>query len=175
MAIFIKKGDAPLTDRQLHKRTQVFIDRGWPEWMRERSLRLEDGEFNAYMAQVATDTDANRAANEFNRALSAYRQATARLARYRLADGQPEITEQRETGEFDPETGEPITETVVVAPAIEPLPATVEQPVYDAETGEQTGTEEVPNPAIVQDDAERAQAQAVVDATPQTVLDWPPR
>lgn len=173
MAVFIQKGDAPLTDRQLHKRTQAIIDRDWPEWKRERSIRAEDGLFNTYMAQVQIDTDENRARNDFNRKLDAYRRATARLARYRLADGRPEITEEQETGEIDPETGEPITETVVVQSAIPPFePQTIEQPIYDPETGEQTGNETVTHPQIAQDDAERAEAQAVVDATPQAVREW---
>ena len=49
--------------------------------------------------------------------------------------------------------------------------ALVEQPIYDNE-GEQTGTEMVDNPLIVQDDENRANAQAVIDATPQAVKDF---
>jgi len=89
-----------------------------------------------------------------------------------LADGLPETVEDQPTGEFDPETGEPITETVVVQPAIEPLPATVEVDVTDPETGEVTGTEAIPNPAIVADDTERAKAGAVIKKTPQGVKDF---
>jgi hypothetical protein len=59
----------------------------------------------------------------------------------------------------------------VVQTAIDPVEPTVEQPVYDDE-GNQTGTETVQNPLIVQDDAERADAQAVVDATPQEIKDF---
>jgi len=171
MAIFINKGDAPLTDAQINRRTQAVIDRDWPQWKRERSIRKQDGEFNAYMDQVEIDTDTNRETNVFNTQLADYHEATQRLAKYRLADGRPEITEQRETGEYDPETGEPITETVVVSEAIEPLVAEVEQPVYDEE-GNQTGTEMVPNPLIVADDAERADAQEIINVTPQTVVDY---
>ena len=57
---------------------------------------------------------------------------------------------------------------VWIQPAIEPLEATVEQDVYDEE-GNVTGTETVPNPLIVADDAEREAAQAVVDGTPEEV------
>lgn len=39
-------------------------------------------------------------------------------------------------------------------------------------SNEQTGTKTVTNPLIVQDDAERAAAQAVIDATPQEVKDF---
>jgi hypothetical protein len=54
--------------------------------------------------------------------------------------------------------------------AIDPLPAEIEQTVYDETTGEQTGTIMVPNPAVVRDDAERAAAQAVIDGTPTEVI-----
>jgi hypothetical protein len=171
MTIFVTNGDAPLSAAQLDKRTQAYIDRDWPQWERERSIRNNDGLFNAYMSTVSDDTDANRDNNIFNQQLVDYRQAVARLEKYRLADGKPEQSFEMPTGEFDPETGEEIVETSIV-PAIEPLEATVEQPVYDELTGEQTGTETVPNPLIVNDDAERAAAQAIVDATPQEVKDF---
>jgi hypothetical protein len=44
--------------------------------------------------------------------------------------------------------------------------------VYDEATGAHTGTEMVPNPTVVADEAERDAAQAVVDATPQEVVDY---
>ena len=56
--------------------------------------------------------------------------------------------------------------------AIDPLPAEVERPIYDRVTGEQTGTEMVPNPEIVRDDAERTAAQAVVNDTPAEVIEF---
>lgn len=91
--IFIEKGAAPVTAEQLNKRTQAYIDRDWPEWKRERSIRNDDGEFNTYMAQVALDTDTNRANNLFNSQLKAYKQAVARLDKYVLADGREEVKE----------------------------------------------------------------------------------
>jgi len=110
----------------------------------------------------------------FDRQLAAYRAATARLAKYRLADGRPELTEMQPTGEqvFNEETGEmeAVMAEVIVQTAIDPLEATVEQTTYDEE-GNAT-TETVDNPLIVADDAERAAAQAVVDATPQEVKDF---
>jgi hypothetical protein len=78
------------------------------------------------------------------------------------------------TGEqvFNEETGEmeAVMAEVIVQTAIDPLEATVEQITYDDE-GNAT-TETVDNPLIVADDAERAAAQAVVDATPQEVKDF---
>lgn len=170
MTIFVTKGDAPLTEAQLQKRTQRNINKDWPEWKRERSIRLGDGEFDSYMATVSTSTDTNRENNTFNEQLAAYRIATARLDQYRLADGRAEITMESDTGEID-ENGDPIMETIVVSEAIDALPAQIEVATHD-DDGNQTGTEMIDNPEIVRDDAERADAQAVIDATPQAVKDF---
>ena len=170
MTVFVNKGDAPLTPVQLEKRAQKHIKRSWPDQAREKSIRTADGAFDAFMASFSTNHDINIANNTFNWQLAEYRKATARLEKYRLADGRAEYMVETLTGTFDEEGNEIMDVTVV--PAIEPLPAEIEQPVYDETTGEQTGTEMVPNPAIVQDDAERAVAQAVVDATPQEVIDY---
>ena len=167
MTIFVTKGDAPLTDAQIEKRAQAHIAKDWPTQAREKSIRTADGAFDAFMATFSANHDVNIANNTFNWQLAEYRKATARLEKYRLADGKPEETIETPTGQFDEQGNEIMGVTVV--PAIEPLPAEIEQPVYDEATGEQTGTEMVPNPAIVQDDAERAAAQAVVDAAPQEV------
>ena len=109
-----------------------------------------------------------------------YSESVVRLAQYRLADGREEVREDIVIGEeavldengnptFNEETGEQImqdiTENVVTVTAIDPLPATITQ--VDIE-GNET---EVANPAIVSDDEERAAAQAIIDATPQAVID----
>jgi len=54
--------------------------------------------------------------------------------------------------------------------ASDDIPATVEVSTTNPETMESTTTT-VPNPAIVKDEEERAAAQSVVDATPQSVID----
>lgn len=161
MTIFVEQGDAPLDAEQLMTRTQDWIARDWPEWQRQRSIRLEDGEFNAYMAGVSADTDINRARNDFNIELDAYRRAVERLARYRLADGRPAIMGEGPDGE-----------PLELCPAIDPLPATIEVAIFDDETGEAAGTATVTNPAIVADDAERAAAQDLIDTTPTEVRDF---
>jgi hypothetical protein len=170
MTQFVTKGDAPLTPAQLEKRAQKYIKRSWPDQAREKSIRLADGAFDAFMATFSANHDVNIANNTFNWQLAEYRKATARLARYRLADGRQEVYEDQPTGEYDDE-GNEVMESVLVQTAIDPLDATVEQPVYD-DDGNQTGTEMVDNPLIVADDAERAAAQAVVDNTPEDVLLW---
>ena len=112
-----------------------------------------------------------------------YAEAVERLARYRLADGRAEVRAEvivdreivlDDNGDFvlDDEynqTYRDITEEIVQSNAIEALPENVTNITMD-EDGNTVETE-VANPAIVKDDAERAEAQAVVDATPQAVID----
>lgn len=102
-----------------------------------------------------------------------YKQAVKRLSQYVLLEGRPELREMQPTGEqvFNEETGEleDVLQEVVTQTAIEPLPEFVEQPVYDEMTGEQTGVETVRNPLVVQDEAERAAAQATIDDTPEEI------
>lgn len=162
----ISKGDEPLTTAQFLKRMTRAKDALIPPVKQTEILAIDPelaGQIGAAMDAVQQEAAAN---NLFNHQLVAYREAVTRLARYRLADGQAEVTEEVETG-MD-ENGDPIMETVVVQTAIDPLPATVEQDTYDAE-GNVIGTEQVSNPQIAEDDAERAAAQAVIDATPEEV------
>ena len=113
----------------------------------------------------------------FNKQLREYVTAVERLSQYILSEGRPEIREDIviETKEvFNEETGElktvEITENVITQTAIEPLEATVEVTETDEETMESTTTT-VRNPLIVRDEEERAAAQAVVDATPEAVIE----
>ena len=104
-----------------------------------------------------------------------YKIASERLSQYILSVGREEITKDvivsteevwnEETEEYDTVN---TTETVIIQTAIEPLEATVEVTTIE-ETMEST-TETVPNPIIVKDEEERAAAQSVVDATPQSVI-----
>ena len=191
--IFISKGDEPLTVRQATKRgvayvaqelaqagarkgdeelLQVIPHADLPQRLQDIVAALGHASYGDYAAAWEADNVINGVNNIFNHQLAAYRNALARLARYRLAEGHSEVTEETTTGALDPDTGAPATETVIVQPAIDPLPAQIEQPVLDPDTGEQTGTEMVANPAVVQDDADRAAAQAVVDSTPQEVKNF---
>lgn len=165
MTIFVNKGDAPFTPAQLEKRSQKHIKRSWPDQAREKSIRLGDGAFDAFMATYSANHDINIANNTFNWQLAEYRKATARLAKYRLADGKPEETIETPTGQYDEEGNEIVDVTVI--PAIDPLDAQVEETVYDEEGNASTVI--VDNPLIIEDDAEREAAQAVIDATPEDV------
>ena len=113
----------------------------------------------------------------FNKQLREYVAAVERLEQYILSAGRPEIREDIviETKEvFNEETGEletvEITENVITQTEIEPLEQTVEVTEFNPETMEST-TSTVRNPLIVKDEEERASAQAVVNATPQPVID----
>lgn len=199
MTVFIQKGDAPLSVRQATKRgiahvaaelAQAGARTGDEELLRviPRSdltprltavvQALGHVSYEAYALGWEADNLVNEEHNLFNHQLAAYREAQARLARYRLADGRPEVTNEQqaidEQGQpmFDEATGEPVMEAVVVLAAIDPLPAEVERPIYDEVTGEQTGTEMVSNSEIVRDEAERADARMVFDETPAEVIEF---
>ena len=116
----------------------------------------------------------------FNKQLQAYKVATARLEAYVLADGRVKLTEMQDTTEYvvDAEgmlvltDGEPtfIQEEVIVQTAIEPLEATVEVTTYSEDIDAEPVTTIIENPEITQDNLERVEAQAVVDATPTAVI-----
>ncbi len=177
MTVFVAKGDAPLTNAQLEKRSQRYIAKDWPPQARERSIRKADGLFDAFMATFSANHDVNKQNNTFNQQLADYRIAVARLAQYIAAEGRPALTEMQPTGEqvFNEETGEmeDVMQEVVVQTAIEPVEPTVEITVYpeDDPMAEPT-IETIENPLITKDNEERAAAQAVVDATPQAVKDF---
>lgn len=161
MTIFIQKGDDPLDYRQAVKRGLRYFEAERAQWEREQGIVTDDPAYLAWAEQWIADNAVNEANNLFNIALAGYRTSIERLARYRLADGRSAIMGVDEDGE-----------PIELASAIDPLPATIERPAYDPETGEPAGVETVPNPEIVADEAERAAAQATVDATDQAVKDF---
>ena len=174
---FVAQGDQYLTPVQLERRAQKYIRRSWPDQRREKSIRLGDGAFDAFMATFSTDHEINKTNNTFNWQLQEYRKATARLGQYVLADGRPELTEMQPTGEqvYNEDTGEmeDVLHEVVVQTAVEPLPATVDVLAYDENDPDaEPTTQTVPNPEIIRDTEERAAAQAVVDATPDEVKNF---
>lgn len=88
--------------------------------------------------------------------LKKYKESVERLAQYQIALGREEST--REIS-FEGET------STVVVPAIEPVDATVEVVELDGTVST------IENPLITKDNEERAAAQAIIDATPQEVID----
>ena len=126
---------------------------------------------------IPEDLQAAADEKQFNQQLAAYRVATARLAQHVVADGRVEVTEMQPTGEqvWNEETMEmeDVMAEVVTITAIEPVEATVTRWVYSEDDMDAEPTEEtIENPLITSDVAERAEAQAVVDATPQEVKDF---
>jgi hypothetical protein len=128
---------------------------------------------DCFEGDIPTELQTAADAKLFNRQLVAYTTSIERLARYIVADGREEVIENRATGEqvWNEETDEmdDVMTDMVTVTAIEPLDATVEQTTYDEEGVATTAT--VENPLITADVAERATAQAIVDATPQSVID----
>lgn len=125
---------------------------------------------------IPESLQADADAKQFAQQLSAYKAAVARLAQYELSVGQEEVREMRPTGDtaWNEETQElePVLAEAIIQVAIEPLEATVETMVFDENNPMAAPTSQVvPNPLIVKDEEERAEAQAVVDATPQAVKD----
>lgn len=147
-------------------------------------------------AVIDNDTlEARKSQALFDKKLAEYTTAIQRLAQFELSVGKPAVTEVQskevQTTNFDGDlvfdddmnpVYETVEETVILESAIEPL--THEQEFVDGvASSPQTTTslnddgevvtveQEYRNPLIVKDEAERAEAQAVVDATPQAVID----
>lgn len=165
----VLEGERPLSPAQFNMRILNRKRRVLTESEQAFLLALAPEQAAVVAVMMQSLVAAATTNNQFNHAVQDCRKAVARLARMQLSQGQPEIYEDQETGEFD-ENGDPVLESVLVQRAVEPLPATVEQITYD-ETGEAI-TAMIPNPALVQDDLERAAAQAVIAATPENVKEF---
>ena len=132
---------------------------------------------DCFDGDIPEDLQAAADEKQFNQQLAAYRVATARLAQYVVADGRAEVREMQPTGEqvFNEETGEmeDVMHEVITVTAIEPVEATVERTVYpdDPMSDAEPTIETIENPLITKDNEERAAAQAVVDVTPQAVIE----
>jgi hypothetical protein len=131
---------------------------------------------DCFDGDIPEDLQAAADEKQFNQQLADYRVAVARLAQYIVADGREEVTEMQPTGEQvwneETEEMEDVMHEVITVTAIDPVEATVTRLVYSEDDPMAEPTEEtIENPLITTDNAERAAAQAVVDATPQAVKD----
>ena len=171
--IFVNKGDKPLTATQLEKRAQKYITRAFSSQAREESIRKDDDLFNDFMTEFSQDHSVNVENNTFNHQLVAYKNAVARLEKHVLLDGQAEVREMQPTGEqtFNEEAGEmeDVLQEVVVKREIEPVEEFVEVTVYGDDPEAEPTVEQQRNPVVIQDEAEREQAQAIVDGTSEAV------
>ena len=135
---------------------------------------------SCFEGDIPADLQAAADEKQFNQQLADYRVATARLAQYVVADGRAEVREMQNShiqltdsdgmAQYDSD-GSPIYEQVevITVTAINPLPATVFESQFDSD-GNRIEVE-VPNPAIVSDEAERAAAQNIINNTEQAVID----
>ena len=131
---------------------------------------------DCFDGDIPEDLQSAADAKQFAQQLADYKTATARLAQYVVADGREEVTEMQPTGEQvwneETEEMEDVMMEVVTVTAVDPVEATVTRMVYSEDDPMADPTEEtIENPLITTDVAERAEAQAVVDATPQPVKD----
>tara|TARA_R110002153_G_scaffold5128_3_gene24298 strand:+ start:2458 stop:3147 length:690 start_codon:yes stop_codon:yes gene_type:complete len=106
--------------------------------------------------------------------LKEYTKAMARLSQYQVALGQEEMIESIASDQrvWNPETKEweDVMIDVVTRQAVDPVSPTIT--VMSSENpGDEPTEQTIENPAITEDNAERAEAQAIVDATPQSVID----
>jgi len=140
---------------------------------------IKDGA-DCFDGDIPTDLQAAADAKLFAKQLKEYKTVTARLAQYEVEKGRDEIKETRNTGrkvQNDKEEWVDETEEIIIQSKIDPVEATVTQ-IFISKNNPYDLTEEptienktIENPLITKDKAERAEAQAVVDATPQAVKD----
>ena len=130
---------------------------------------------DCFDGDIPEDLQAAADAKLFAKQLADYRVAVARLAQYIVADGREEVREMQPTGEqvFNEETMEmeDVMHEVITVTAIDPVEPTVTRMVYSEDDPMAEPVEEtIENPLITTDVAERADAQATVDATPEEVV-----
>jgi hypothetical protein len=128
---------------------------------------------DCFEGDIPTELQTAADAKQFAQHLESYTTAIARLAQYVIADGRTEVVESLPTGEqvWNEETEQldDLIADAITVTAIDPVDATIEQTTNDEDGLSITTT--IENPLITQDNAERAEAQAVVDTTPQAVID----
>lgn len=126
------------------------------------------------------EMDTRKAQALFDYQLDEYTKAVARLDQYQVANGREQVTEMQDgpnqlldsdgVHQYDSD-GNPVYEQVevVTVTAIDPVEATVT--VSETDSDGAVVESNVENPLITKDNEERAAAQAVIDATPQAVID----
>lgn len=123
----------------------------------------EINDYKDFLLQIRQDTNQAIADNLLLKNTIAYETALARVTQYRLAEGRKAQTVYKTDNQ-----GKKTVDYVI--PAVEPLPAEVDSVTYNDQTKESTVVQ-IPNPLIVQDDLERAEAQSIIDNVSQDVLD----
>tara|TARA_A100001388_G_scaffold230025_2_gene182007 strand:+ start:12085 stop:12612 length:528 start_codon:yes stop_codon:yes gene_type:complete len=129
---------------------------------------------DCFDGDIPTELQAAADAKLFAKQLKEYKTATARLAQYEVEKGRDEVKETRNTGrkvQNDKEEWVDETEEIIIQSKIDPVEPTITRWMYSDDLEADPTQETIENPLITKDKAERAEAQAVVDATPQAVKD----
>lgn len=77
--ISVTQGEKSFTDLEAQTIIQVKLEKLFPAWKRERSLRKNDGEFNTFMESIEDDINAFLETNTFNQKLADYKKAQSIL------------------------------------------------------------------------------------------------
>ena len=159
----------------IESNTYIPVDPANLDYQKVLDDIIEQGA-DCFDGDIPTELQTAADAKQFAQQLEDYTTATARLAQYVLSVGRAEVVESQATGEqvWNEETVsmDEVMADVVTVTAIDPVDATITQLVYSEEDVDADPTEEtIENPLITKDNAERAAAQATVDATPQPVID----
>ena len=129
---------------------------------------------DCFDGDIPADLQAAADEKQFAQQLADYRTATARLAQYIVSVGRAEVVESQPTGEqvFDEDTMEmvDVMHDVITVTEVEAVEATVTRTVYSDDMDAEPTAETIENPVITVDVAERADAQATVDGTPEAVV-----
>jgi hypothetical protein len=126
-------------------------------------------------AVIDNDTlEARKSQALFDHQLKKYTEAMIRLDAYIVADGQEEMIESIASDQrvWNPETKEweDVMIDVVTRQAVDPVSPTIT--VMSSENpGDEPTEQTIENPDITKDNEERVVAQAVIDSTPQTIID----
>lgn len=193
-----RPGHKPMTDAQIKNQLDKQSDRLLNKVDQKEAVWMNDPAMPAIGAGGQTVRAATENINAFNILLwgasekDGFRPDQVTKGRYwaeailhpdrvRLSVGRPAQPATREkidpeTGrpDIDPETGEVVMEDYEI-PAIPALPLTLQEPEYDPETGAPTGNMiDVPNPPVAKDEADRAEAEAILAGLPDSVRYWEP-
>ena len=156
----------------IESNTYIPVDPANLDYQKVLDDIIEQGT-DCFEGDIHEDLQEAADAKLFAKQLADYTISKERLEQYVLSVGRAEVTESLPTGEqvWNEETMEmdDVMADVVTVTAIDALDATVEIITYDENEVATTST--VENPLITADVAERAEAQVIVDATPQPVID----
>lgn len=130
---------------------------------------------SCFEGDIPSDIQEQADNRNFNMQIGQYRVAVARVNKYPLAIGRVEVTESVPTGRqvWSEDEDDYISEmeTVIVKNFVPALEPTVTIEVNGEGFKDENNIQTIDNPLITRDNAERAEAQSIIDSTPQAVID----